>query len=476
MTEIDLSLSPPGVERRDVVLVVGPSLAGTTSLIQVLRDRMPEHAFVESAELNPSHAPAAVVCTASASTPLTESDCALIDSAAEHTAVVIGVVSKIDTHRNWREVLAADRALLAQRAQHYAQVPWVGAAAAPDLGGPRLDELIVLLRQRLSDPDGARRNRLRAWESRLHGTIGKYRAAGDGYDRRARVRALHKNRDDILSDRRLAKSERVLALRSQLKQTRVRLGHMARNRATAMRGELAEDAAGLTRRGVGGFESHARTRVRDVVDELERDITDQLVDLATGLQLPRPPPAASPPSPEIAAPPLTSRRQETQLMVILGAGFGLGVAVVVTRLFAGIAPGMTVAGLGVGGLVGVVMTVWVVGIRGLLHDRAVLDRWVGDVVTVLRSALEERVSTRVLVAEAALYSELGRLDERDSAEAADRVAQIDAELHAHAVQAARAAKVRDHRVPPLVQTLEAVRTQLYGSVGQKTRSAESIHP
>ena len=94
--------------------------------------------------------------------------------------------------------------------------------------------------------------------------------------------------------------------------------------------------------------------------------------------------------------------------MILGAGFGLGVALAVTRLFAGLAPGLTVAGLVVGGLVGLLLTVWVVGIRGLLHDRAVLDRWVTDVTTTLRSAMEERVATRVLAAETALTSALGR--------------------------------------------------------------------
>ena len=89
----------------------------------------------------------------SAIAPLTESDCALVDLAANYTDLVVGVVSKIDAHRNWREVLAADRALLAARAPRYQQVPWVGAAAAPDLGEPRLDELVGLLRQRLADPD-----------------------------------------------------------------------------------------------------------------------------------------------------------------------------------------------------------------------------------------------------------------------------------------------------------------------------------
>ena len=456
-------LSSPGVESRDVVLVVGPWLAGTTSLVSLLRDRLPEHTFVESDELDAAHAPAAVVFTVSAIAPLTESDCALIDVATKHTDLVVGVLSKIDAHRNWREVLAADRALLRQRAPHYAHVHWVGAAAAPDLGEPRIDELVGLLRQRLSDPDVTRRNRLRAWIIRLEDVIGQYHDDGDGSDRRARVNALHADRDDILRRRRLSKSERGITLRSQLKQTRVQLAHFARNRATRVRSELAADAAQLTHRSIATFEAHVRTRVGDVVEEVEDGITQQLADVAVRLELPGAPVTAPPPTPQIPAPPLKSRRQETQLMMILGAGFGLGVALVVTRLFAGLAPGMTVAGLVVGGAIGLVLTVWVVGIRGLLHDRGVLDRWVTDVINVMRSDTEERVATRVLIAETALFSELAHRDEVDGAATATLIAEIDAELHDHAVQTARAAKVRDRRLPRLLTALEAVRFELYGS-------------
>ena len=433
----------------DVVLVVGPWMAGTTSLARALRARMPEYTFVESGELNSAHAPAAVVFTVSAIAPLTESDCALIDLAAGHTDLVIGVVSKIDAHRNWREVLAADRALLTQHAPRYTEVHWVGAAAAPDLGEARVDELVGLLRRRLSDPAVAQRNQLRARESRLLSTIERYRAAGDASDRRDRVRVLHETRDDILRRRRLSKSERNIALRGQLKQARVQLGHFARNRCTEARGHLAEDAAQLSRRGIGSFESHVRTRVREVVEEVDEGVTEQLARVATELHLPAPPATAPPQIPQIGAPPLKSRRQETQLMMILGAGFGLGVALVVTRMFAGLAPGMTVTGLAVGGAIGLVLTVWVVGLRGLLHDRGVLDRWVTDVIGVLRSTVEERVASRILVAETALCSELAYRDEVDSAAAADRVAEIDAELREHAVVAARAAKVIDSRLPPL---------------------------
>ena len=133
---VDPGLSSPGVENRDVVLVTGPWLAGATGLIAALRDRLPEHEFVEAEDIRPADAPAAVVFVVSAVAPITESDCALIDLAAQHTDLVIGAVSKIDVHRNWRDVLAEDRSRLAAHAERYRDVPWVGVAAAPDLGEP----------------------------------------------------------------------------------------------------------------------------------------------------------------------------------------------------------------------------------------------------------------------------------------------------------------------------------------------------
>jgi hypothetical protein len=467
---VDPGLSSPGVESRDVVLVTGPWLAGTTSLIDALRERMPEHTFVESDELGPTHAPAAVVFVVSAIAPLTESDCALVDLAANYTDLIIGVVAKIDAHRNWRDVLAADRAQLAARAPRYQHVQWVGAAAAPDLGEPRLDELVGVLRQRLTDPDVQRRNRLRAWEVRLQTVIDRYQSDAAGSDRQARVTALRKNRDDILRGRRLSKSERTIALRSQIQQARVQLTYFARNRCTSVRAELQEDASNMGRRRLGQFEGYVHTRAEEVIEEVDEGITTHLGDVATELGLPAPVPPLPLAAPEVSQPPLKSRRLETQLTTILGAGFGFGVALAVTRLFAGLAPGLTIAGLVAGGLVGLLLTVWVVGIRGLLQDRAVLDRWVTDVTATLRSAVEERVATRVLAAETELTSDLAARDEVESAIAADRVAEIDADLREHAVATAKAAVVRDRRLPPLQQALDAVRAELYGSGSVEARN------
>jgi hypothetical protein len=467
---IEPGLAPPAVRARDAVLVTGPWLAGTSGVVAALRERMPERVFIEAAELSQTDAPAAVVFVVSAVAGLAESDCAIIDLATKHTDLVVGVVSKIDAHRNWRKVLAADRTALAHHVPRYEHVPWVGAAAKPDLGDSLIDELVALLRQRLADPELAHRNRLRAWESHLQALMDRYRGDGGGCDRRARVATLRKNRDDIIRGRRLARSERTIALRNQIQQARVQLGYLARNRCTSVRAELAEDASQLGRGRLRAFESKAHERAGSVVAEVEEGITEHLADAADQLSLPSPPVPSPLPPPEIALAPLKSRRLETQLMLILGGGFGLGVALMVTRLFAGLAPGLTVVGLVAGGLIGVVLTVWVVGIRGLLHDRAALERWVTEVTTTLRSALEERVATRVLAAEIALTSTEAARDEMEGAAAEDRVADIDAELREHAAQTARAALVRDRRLPSLERALAAVRTELLGPTSMTNRA------
>ena len=97
-------LGAPITQRRDVVLVTGPWLAGVSGVVAALNERLPDRTFVESADLVPGVAPTAVVFVVSAAAALTDSDCALLDAATADTDAVIGAVSKIDVHRGWRDV------------------------------------------------------------------------------------------------------------------------------------------------------------------------------------------------------------------------------------------------------------------------------------------------------------------------------------------------------------------------------------
>jgi hypothetical protein len=458
-------LDSPTINRRDVALVTGPWMAGVSGVVSVLRERLPQHKFVESTDLGPGDAPIAVVFVVSAAAGLTESDSVLLDAAAEHTDVVVGVVSKIDVHLTWNDVLSANRDKLAAHARRYLRVPWIGVAALPDFGEPRVDELIDTVGTQLAESDIARRNRLRAWESRLQTVAKRFDRDADGAGRRARVDALREQRSSALRERRQSKTEHTIMLRGQVQQARVQLSHFARNRCSSVRGELQEDAARLSRRAMPGFEEHARGRLNDVVVEVNEGTSAHLSDVAQVMGVPvKLPPLEKLPRVEVGAAQLKSRRQETWLMVLLGVAFGLGVAVTLNRLLAGLAPRlapwMAIAGYAACLVVGLVLTVIVVRIRGLLRDRAVLDRWAGEATESLRSAAEELVATRVLMAETVLNTALSARDESENGQVADQVSAIDTELREYAIAAARAAAVRDREMPTVQSALDAVRAQL----------------
>ncbi|MEB3980537.1 hypothetical protein OQ968_04580 [Mycobacterium sp. 663a-19] len=458
-------LDPPAINRLDVVLVTGPWMAGVTGVVTALRERLPQHKFVESADLGPGDAPIAVVFVVSAAARLTESDCVLLDGAAEHTDTVVGVVSKIDVHRNWRDTVSANGETLSAHAPRYGRVPWVGAAAAPDLGEPIVDDLIETVSAQLADSDIARRNRLRAWESRLRTAAQRFDRDAEGAGRRVRVEALREERSAALQQRRQSKSERTITLRGQIQQARVQLSYFARNRSSSVRGELQEDIAGLSRRKIPEFEAQTRNRVADVVAEVSDGITTHLADVAAAMGVPVGLPAVDKlPAVDIPPPHLKSRRAETWLMLLLGAGFGLGIALTLSRLVAGVARGLNpvtqIAGAAACVAIGLAATFLVVNIRGLLHDRALLDRWAGDATSALRSVVEEMVATRVLVAESVLSTALIAREEAENARVTEQVGIIDSELREHAIAAARAAAVRDREMPTITAALDAVRAEL----------------
>jgi hypothetical protein len=462
VTEIAPGVAAPAVQRVDAVLVTGPWLAGVSAVATALSERLPDHTIVEAADLSAGETPTAVVFVVSAAAALTGSDCALIDAAAAHTDVVITALSKIDLHRQWRDQMAIDRDILAAHAPRYRQVQWVGVAAAPEHGKPEVDGLVAAVRDHLADPAIAQRNHLRAWDSWLQAAVSRYERDAEGAGRQAHVAALREQRSTALRQRRLLKSERTIGLRSQIQQARVQLSYFARNRCASVRNELQEDATAVTRRTLHGFEPYARRRIEEVVTEVDEGCTKHLADVAqvAGLSdFPRPPPAPLP-RVELAGPLLQSRRLETRLMMLLGAGFGLGVALTLTRLLADLAPGLTVAGVIGCVAIGLALAVWVVSTRGLLHDRAVLDRWVGEATSSLRAAVEQLVATRVLTAESALTSACGQQDEVDAARVADQVSELDRELREHAVADARAASSRDREMPALQTALNRVRAEL----------------
>ena len=115
----------------------------------------------------------------------------------------------------------------------------------------------------------------------------------------------------------------------------------------------------------------------------------------------------------------------------------------------------------------VAVTMWVVGARALLQDRAVLDRWVGEVMAGVRAATDQMVATRVLAAEAELTTALADREELATRQTGERIAEFDARLREQALARARAGAIRDRAVPELDRAVARVREELAATRSEK---------
>lgn len=459
---VDPTLGPLGVHVHDAVMVTGSWLAGASTLATELSSRISGVRIVEPEELQHGQAPSAVVFVCSGTAPLTPSDCGLIQLAAANTDALVAVVSKIDVHQSWREVMNRNREILAEHDSRFSGVTWLGVSTRGTAAG--LDELVRAVRKVREEPALAERNRLRAWATRLQGMLNVPPEAGEG----ARADELRNQRQAAVRRTRSGKSERTLALRNRIAQARMTLLYFARKRVGSVAGELREDLAELKRRDVPGFGDRVRRRAAEVVAEVEQGTEEHLAEISAEVTqrwaAPRPS-ANRPVPPEAADPSVRSRRLETRMMALFGVFFGLGAALTVSRLVAYVRPGLAPAGLAVGLIAGACIAVWLVAVRGLLHDRTVLDRWLGDTTGELRAYLEQWVAARVLEVETRLNADLVEIDERENDKLAARVGQIDSELREAAMNTARATALRNRDLPSVHKALTAVTERLDAIAG-----------
>lgn len=348
-----------------MAFVVGPPHAGVSSVAAVLRERLPDCTVTEDA-----CGADVVVLVASAVAPLTPSDCAALEAATQGGVSVVAAVTRIDAHRAWHEVLAADARALGAWQPRLADVPWVGVAAAPDVGEPDVGELVEAVRRAL--------------------------LAGGATARPTRA--------GVVANRRVDRAKRVADVRHGLQRERVRLAGEVRRRCADLHAEFRAAAAELPRGASAAFEVEVQKRADAVAGELEVRIVDGLGEIATSAGV-RPPAAPGTAALELpVVPPAAARRGEARLTAALGAGFGLGVAMAAGRLLAGVLP--AAVGYGIGVLLGCALTSWLVMARKLLGDRAAAERWAYEAVSAMRWQLDAAVADAFVTAEAWFAGEL----------------------------------------------------------------------
>lgn len=342
-----------------MILVVGPPLSGVSSLAAAVRNRIPGHRVLENP--GPGEFAALLIFVVSAAAPMTASDADLLRVAAGQAGAVVAAVSKIDVHRTWRQVLAANCAALPGQT-------WVGVAAAPEVGSPRVDDLVEAVRAGLAS--GRARDGLIAQD-----------------------RPVAQDRPGELRKR---VAERTITRRGLVQQARVQLAGQARAMGAGLRAELHQSAATVSARRAEAFRRDVHRRARRLVDDLDRVVTARLAEVAEGWgarEAVDPPPD---PPPELVIPAARPPGLENRLTALLGGGFGVGAAVTLDRM---LTPIGTPAAAAASVAVGLGLGAWVVHTRRVLSARASLDRWIDEVAVTLRTAMEERVAARVLAAE-----------------------------------------------------------------------------
>lgn len=338
-----------------IVRVVGPPLSGASAVAAALRRRLAGCHVTES----PAGPADVVVFVVSAAAPMTHCDAALLGTADPDA--VVAVVAKIDVHRNWQEVLEANRTALCGHASGFGATRWCGVAADPQIGPPVIEPLVEAVAGVLGDSGRAARSRLRAARERAE-------------------RAAQRN-----------------MFRAEARQTRIELAAEVRVGVVALRAELQHRAAQVSGRDIACFEEEARGRVAETASDIEDLVHGRLAGLCRRQGLPVP---AFPPARAVweGLPP-PHRPATDNVAVMFAATFGLGVALTLGRL-AELMVGASPWALAASGAMGLALALWVARTRRLIAARLAADRWVTEVSAGLRSALEDRV----LAAESSLLA------------------------------------------------------------------------
>jgi len=335
------------------ILVAGPPVSGVSAVVAALSAALPAHRVKEWSGGRVDDPPGVIVFVTTAAAPMTPSQAGLLDAVLAVTGPVpvVGAVSKIDLHRGWTAVLAANRGLRPTR--------WVGVAADPDIGAPRLDDLADAVRDRHRPSSPARGS----------------------------VPARHPGRAAAILGR------------AEVAQARLRLNGWIRTGCAELLADLHGRAGALDRRGLEAFGERALARVGDAAAGWDEAVTEEFASIVRdcGLDADAIPPE---PPPEVPARPVPRPDPtEARLTVLIGVVFGIGTALSVDRLLGEFVPRWPVA---VPAAAGLALGLWVIRSRRLIAQRFALRRWSAEVLAGARAMLEQRVASRALAVEVAL--------------------------------------------------------------------------
>ncbi|MFJ8812735.1 dynamin family protein [Amycolatopsis thermoflava] len=391
----------------------------------------------------------ALLFVVDASAPFTAGELEFLRRVGDRVETVVFALSKTDAFRGWREVLEADRRLLAEHAPRFADAVFHPvsarmfemAAKAPNEQAAvmlrersgvielqaALQELVVGRSAMLSEA-----NTLRALSSALGevhaGLLAEQRALSSG---EAEAERLRERRDELAAERKTSTRGWQLKLRGEIQRARVDLGHETSRQVrdaqsyfraqidNAKRDQLAQlpqqvDAAlQMISQRVSATMAQRLNRVTEIaLAELfapeELDVIRSQLLRAGGPQVVLRPPDRKPSTPE------------DKLLIFMGISGGVGAGKIAALPLAGVAllnpvvlPATIVVGLGAGW--------WMARTRRHAADKQHLKQWLVESIAEARSILDQLVAEQLIEAEQQLSLALDEALSR-------RIDAIEAEL------------------------------------------------
>ncbi|WP_328613179.1 dynamin family protein [Amycolatopsis sp. NBC_00355] len=382
----------------------------------------------------------ALLFVVDASAPFTSTELQFLRDVGERVETVVFALTKVDMFRGWREVLAADRQLLAEYAPRFADAVFhpvsarmfETAAKAPneqmaamlrEKSGvaaiqTALQELLVGRSAMLGEA-----NTLRALSSALAVLKAKLQAESRALSAgEAEAEQLRERRDQLQAERRTSTRGWQLKLRGEVQRTRVEVLHESSRQMrdaqthfrqlidAAKRDELAalpqqvDIALQTTSQRISMLLSQRLNQVTNVsLSELfspeELDVIRAQFARAGGPPVVLRPPDKKPPT------------AEDKLLVFMGISGGVGAGKVAALPLAGVAilnpvvlPVTIIIGLGAGW--------WMARTRKHAADKQHLKQWLVEAIADARSTLDQLVAEQLIEAEQqlsmALDEALGR--------------------------------------------------------------------
>lgn len=373
----------------------------------------------------------ALLFVVDASSPFTSGELAFLAEVGERVETVLFALTKVDAFRGWREILDADRALLAEHAPRFADAPFHGCSARMfELAGSsaneqaaamlrersgivelqvRLQELLIGRSAMLTEANGLRTvaTALTAQEAALTGQV---RALESGAEEAA---TLTERRDELVTARRSATRGWQVRLRAEMQRARMETGHEVSKEMrdlaswfrqaieTADRGTLADaprqvDAALQVASGrISGLLAQRLGRVAEAV--LAELFSAREIGVLRAQFVREGPPVVLRP-PERRGP-----SADDKLLVFMGITGGFGAARVaalplgligVAALNPFVLPATIVIGLGAGW--------WLARTRRYAAEKQQMKQWLTEAIADARATLDQLVSEQLIEAEAAL--------------------------------------------------------------------------